>query len=244
MSTIGGRNAILESIADFTSVYQTAPKPLIFWDTCGLLEYIRFIYRKNNGINTLNAMIRVSNLVNNDDVYSVASELSMVEWDDNEPSVTKAVSEDLKRTEEYHSLAVETINSLLGSSKISEPISIYNIESMLRDIALNIATQTHFLKYDDISNATLLRAALKQPPAHKKHEIKDCAVWETMLQLCREINAVLGSCPVRIFYTVNTDDFADKSRIPNTFHHSLLADATLLNFCCALSIDDVNNLLP
>lgn len=244
MNTIGGKVVSLERIAEFAAIYQAAPKPLLFWDTCGLLEFIRFIYRKNNGINTLNSMLRVSGMINNGDVYSVASELTLVEWDENENGVVNEFRDSLVKTERYHALALDTINCLLGIGKFSEPISVYQLELLLKDIALNIAEQTHFLKYDDVTNATLLRAALKQPPAHKKHEIKDCAVWETMLQLCREINDVLQPCPFRIFYTVNTEDFADKSRVPNTFLHSLLADAALYNFDCALTIDEVSNFLP
>ena len=95
-----------------------------------------------------------------------------------------------------------------------------------------------------MANATLVRAALGEPPAHKKHEIKDTAIWETMLQLCKEINTVVPTIPVRAFYTVNTDDFADKSVSPNRFNSKLLGEASLLGFECYLTIDEVNALIP
>ncbi len=244
MNTIGGKPVSLISSADFRDIYKKEPKPIVFWDTCGLLEYIRFIYRKNNGIATLNSMLNVAKKIVNGDVYSVASELSLIEWDDNEKTVVDGLKDSLLMTESYHALAMDSINMLTGAGKVSYPISIYNLEVILKDIALNIAEYTRFICYEDVTDATVLRAALKQPPAHKKHEIKDCAVWETMLQVCHDINTVVKTCPKRVFYTVNTDDFADKSRTTPTYMSVLLSEATLLDFDCALTIDEVNGLLP
>lgn len=241
MSTIGGRTITEKSFEEFVAIYTMHPKPIFFWDTCGLLEIIRFVYRKNNGVATLNAISNLARKVTVGDIYCVTSELAAIEWDDNVNTAITDMRNSLKKTEDYHALAATTINSFIpGSAVQSDPISTFRLEDVLLDIALNIAHSSHFIKYEEIAKDTLTRVAAKTPPARdKRAEIKDCAFWETMLRLCRCINDVMpGGSPSKVFYTVNTDDFADKSRVPVVFFNELLAEARLAGFNCALIIDD------
>ena len=69
MSTIGGKTIAEEGFEDFLATYTASPKPIFFWDTCGLLEIIRFVYRKNNGTATLNAILDLVGKVANDEIY-------------------------------------------------------------------------------------------------------------------------------------------------------------------------------
>lgn len=67
---------------------------------------------------------------------------------------------------------------------------VYRLEDLLKDIALDIAQSSHFIKYEEVATDTLTRVALKMPPGKEKDaEIKDCAFWETMLRLCKDIKA-------------------------------------------------------
>ena len=52
-----------------------------------------------------------------------------------------------------------------------------------------------------------------------------------------------GGSPNKVFYTVNTKDFADKSRGNAVFFKELQSEAKLLGFSCALMIDDAVNAL-
>ncbi len=116
---------------------------------------------------------------------------------------------------------------------------------MLRDIAFNIALASHFIKYDEIATNTLARVAAKRRPAKDKQaEIKDCAMWETMLRLCSDIHAAIpAGSPKKVFYTVNTADFADKGRVPMDFFGEFKNEAAVHGFNCALMIDDAVNAL-
>lgn len=245
MSTIGGKLITYEGFDDFLAIYTATPKPIFFWDTCGLLEIIRFIYRKNNGMATLNAILDLANKANNDEIYCVTSELAAIEWDDNVDRVLQEIKEDLLKTEMYHALAAATINTILLGTVQSDPISTFRLEEVLRDIALNIAQSSHFICYKDISDDTLTRVAAKTPPAKEKDaEIKDCAMWETMLRICSDIKGTMpGGSPNKVFYTVNTKDFADKSRGNAVFFNELQSEASLMGFNCALLIDDAVNSL-
>lgn len=245
MSTIGGRAITFEEFGGFLATYMAYPKPIFFWDTCALLEIIRFIYRKNNDQNTLNAILDLAGKASRDEIYCVTSELAAIEWDDNEASVLKTMRTELEETEMHHSLAATTINTILSGSVQSDPISVFRLEDVLKDIALNIAQSSHFIKYDEVTKDTLTRVALKIPPAKEKDaEIKDCAFWETMLRLCKDINAAMpGGSPAKVFYTVNTKDFADKSRGKDMLFLQLQNEVNLMKFECAFKIDDAVNAL-
>ena len=241
MSTIGGRPIAFESIADFLSVYTSAPKPIFFWDTCGLLEIIRFIFRKNNGQNSLNAIMDLAGKVSRDEIYCVTSELAAIEWDDNESKAISVMKKGLVDAEAQHLLAAATIQAIIPGTVVnSNPISIYRLEDLLKDMALDIAQSSHFIKYDEIAKDTLTRVALKlHPTKEKTAEIKDCAFWETMIRICKEIKAAMpGGSPAKVFYSVNTDDFADKSRGTTVLYQQLQDEAAQMGFTGALLIDN------
>jgi len=241
MSTIGGRPITFEGFADFLATYTANPKPIFFWDTCGLVEIIRFVYRKNNGLNSLNAILNLAGKVSRYEIYCVTSELAAIEWDDNVATAVNEMRNNLVKTENYHALAAAAINAILpGSTVQSDPISTYRIEDLLMDLALDIAQSSHFIKYDEVTKETLTRVALKMPPGKEKDaEIKDCAFWETMLRICKDIKTAMpGGSPAKVFYTVNTKDFADKSRGAMVLFHQLEAEAALMGFTGTLIIDD------
>lgn len=240
MSTIGDRVITFEEFGDFLATYTANPKPIFWGDTCGLLEIIRFIYRKNNGKNTLNAIMDSADKVSRDEIYCVTSELAAIEWDDNEDTILNEMRTNLENTETYHALAATTINTILSGSVKSDPISGFRLEIILRDIALNIAQSSHFIKYDEVTKDTLARVALKIPHAKGKDaEIKDCVFWETMLRLCKDIKESMpeGS-PSKVFNTVNIKDFADKSSGTSAFFLHLQDEARLMGFRGTLIIDD------
>lgn len=239
MSTVGGKIITEKSFADFLAIYSANPKPILFWDTCGMLEYIRFVYRENKGVTTLNAMLDIASRIINHDIYSVTSELAAIEWDDNVGIVMDDMEKSLNRTEVCHSLAVETINKLYGFTYTSVDITAFQIKEMLRDLSLNMAELTHFLLFKDITEATLERVAMKTPPAHKKGgEIKDCAMWESMIHLCDVINmAMPDGSPNKVFYTVNINDFADRGR-GRVYFNELQEEAKQKGFYCTFDIDD------
>lgn len=241
MSTIGGRPITFEGFGDFLATYTANPKPIFFWDTCGLLEIIRFVYRKNNGTNTLNAILDLAGKVSRDEIYCVTSEIAAIEWDDNEAKALNDMRTSLGKTEVYHSLAAATINAILpGSIVQSDPISTFRLEDLLKDIALDIAQSSHFIKYEEVAKDTLTRVAMKMPPGKEKDaEIKDCAFWETMLRICKDIKTAMpGGSPAKVFYTVNTNDFADKSRGATVLFRQLEAEAIHMGFTGTLVIDD------
>lgn len=226
------------TIDDFIlNVIDKPNNPIVFWDTCTLLNIIRFIYREDGTDSQfINKVIEISNKIKNDNVFSVSCEINISEWNDNIDKTLSDFLNDLNLTTNYHKNAINVINVLKGTSKVSESLILNNLDSELQNIALSIIRKTKFLKIDsEISFNALRRVEQKDPPARRKNEFKDCAIWETMLELNRKL-IYCGLNQKRVFYTINTEDFCDKK---GSFLPKLSSEAITLGFECATKLEDI-----
>lgn len=234
-------NPIVCSISDFvTNTYNLQKKNILFWDTCALLEIIRFIYRNNGDVNTYRAINTINGYIQSDSIYSIASSITIKEWNDNEAIVTTGFRDSLVKTTDYHKNSIDVINEINSTSLVSESLHNKRLLFDLEILAQSVLSKTIFLETDEIANNSLVRICNKLPPANKKNEFKDCAVWETMRlvsELIENTKAPTDSFE-KVFYTVNTDDFIDKSREPKIFHGQLLSEASILNFICCKDINE------
>lgn len=246
MSTIDANNIRKCSLQEFTDLYTENMKPIIFFDTCSLLDFIRFIYRANDGISTLTAIQIIQQKIDNDEIFAVASELFIKEWNDNVDSAMQTTSESFKKTSEYFNLSAEVINTLMGQNvPVGIDLANYKVEDWLLGMCSNIIGKIFFIEQSAIANAALTRVANKMAPASKKQEFKDCAIWETMLALCSHINARVNPAtgPKKIFFTTNIEDFIDKAKTPRTFYTQLQSEAASHHFQCCYKATDVKQIL-
>lgn len=233
-------NPTTYSISHFVqNVYNKQKRNLLFWDTCALLDIIRFLYR-NGDVNTYRAINSINSNIQSDTIYSVASSLTIKEWNDNESKVISEIDNSLNKTSNYHKNSIDVINEINSTTYIAE--ALYN-KMLVRDLDIlsqSILAKTIFLETSEIANDSLVRVANKLPPASKKQEFKDCAVWETMKLVSQKIESAKTTSDSynKVFYTVNTDDFLDRSRIPNVFHRELLTEAAVLDFICCKQVDE------
>ena len=242
MSTIDADAVSKNSLQRFADLYKKNKKPMIFFDTCSLLDFIRFIYRANDGINTLTAIQAISQKISNDEIYAVASELFIKEWNDNFVSAMTTTSDSFKSTSEYFNLSAEVINTLMGQCiPVGMDLASFKVEDLLLGICSNIINKMYYIEQSAIANAALTRVANKKAPACKKQEFKDCAIWETMLALCSHINARISpaASPKKIFFTTNIEDFIDKAKMPKDFYIQLQKEAESHHFQCSYKITDV-----
>lgn len=245
MNKIHDTHKNLRTINDFVdSIYKKISKPILFWDTCSLLNIIRFLYRDEGNVHdTLKSIQYIADKICKNEIYSVSCDINITEWNNNIDNTLNDVRHSLQKTTDYHKNAIEAINVLYNYKKWSEPLTKYSIEFELQSIALAIIDKTYFLKVDkDIAFNALQRVKMKQPPAKKKNEFKDCAIWETMLSLCRNINMV-NPTNNNVFYTVNTEDFCCLKNEQKVFIYELTAEAVTNNFSCCNNINDVLNYL-
>ncbi|KAF2079981.1 PIN domain-containing protein [Flavobacterium sharifuzzamanii] len=242
MSKISGKSAL--SVDDFVAIYNANKKNILFWDTCSLLEIIRFLYRNGN-VNDYKILNEINALIQSDSFYSIASALTIKEWNDNEELVINSVKDSLIQTTDFHFNTINVINEINATIYESESLHDKNLVNDLVKLAESIISKTYFVETDEVANKSLERIAFRRPPANKKNEFKDCVVWETMILVSERINATKEAADnyKKIFYTVNTDDFIDKSRMPKTFHGALIAEASVVDLICCQNLKEIKNFL-
>lgn len=229
------------TIDDFVvKIYGENKKHILFWDTCSLLEIIRFLYR-GGSLNTYKNINSINKLIQRDEIYSIASSLTIKEWNDNEKNVIESFQESLSLTSKYHKSCIETINEINTTNYLSELLFDKKLKEDLILLAESIIQKTIFIETNDVAYRALDRVSFRRPPANKKNEFKDCVVWETMYLICKNIQKSKVSTDNFnfVFYTVNTEDFVDKSREPKHFHRVLLSEASVVNMICCLNSNEV-----
>lgn len=231
----------LKTVADFkANVYAANPKPVIFWDTCALLNIIRFIYReKGDFAQKYNSIKHVHDQILSGNVYSITSEIIVNEWNAHIDKTLSGFKQSLEDTTRYHLGGITVSNLLNGRTDNSEPLTGKGIEQNLLKMVKEIIDSTFFMKYDkEIAYDALQRTSGKQPPAGVKEEFKDCAIWSTMVVFCKEMNTIDPSLP-KVFYTKNTEDFCIKNSEPPIYLHSLTSEAITIGFDCCINVEDI-----
>lgn len=111
----------------------------------------------------------------------------------------------------------------------------------LENVSAEILRNTVYLETKPIAELALHRVVDKKPPASKKGEFKDSAIWETVIELGRKISSVL---PPIIFFTVNIDDFYNKGVTPHVPHRALAAEGAQYNVIIISDLIEIRNSLP
>jgi len=232
---------IRKNTCDFLyGVYLENQKDILFWDTCGLLEIIRFIYRKYTPT-TLDSIKTIHERITRNEILSVASEISIDEWNENVDKVCSKFAKDLSRTSQYHADAIAVLNSLLPErQRVSEALNQDQLEDRLLYLAMDIIEKTFFIEPDEIAQYALARVRLRKAPSKTdKQEFKDCAIWEAANEMATQVNKEFPERKI-VFYTVNTDDFADiKGDGKYVYKNDLITEAATHGLECFLTIDEV-----
>ena len=173
---------------DFVSnEYIGSPKPFIFWDTCALLDAIRFLARKGN-LSTFQAISQISTMVHNQQIYSLASELFIKEWNDHIDEAKADLLNFLKETTIKHSTTLSVVNYLYSSSYNTVSLEIHHLHDIFDTITKTIIHNTFFIaETNEIKLKAYDRVVQKIAPARKKNEAKDCTIWETILEVADNI---------------------------------------------------------
>ncbi|OJV54215.1 MAG: hypothetical protein BGO31_12745 [Bacteroidetes bacterium 43-16] len=235
-------NPHIVSILNFVqTIYQPVPKALLFWDTCALLDILRLPYR-NGSVESFRILNKIRVLIQSDELFSVASSLTIKEFNEHEGTIIAETQKSLELTDQYHSTCIDIANDVYGATYISEPSRNKGLVNVFEGLADTILSKTYFIDTPEVANLALNRIADKLPPASKKNEFKDCVIWETILKLSRDINPI-DAQNNQIFFTVNTADFFDKGRTPMHFYNHLLAEAAMSNLVCCSTLSEVDSKL-
>ena len=212
---------IMSKIAAETHI-NTEKKPIIFWDTCSLLDIVRLpLPDRNNTVDTLEKIIEIKNKIVSKDIISISSILCVAEFNDHIDNCVKVLEIESKKLSISYNNFIGFINKAnLGAPPVENTnLPIYGLEDLLCQIIQSITNETFFISEDtSFANFAHFRTTNKVPPAKKKGEYKDCYIWGTCLGIRQ--NSIDKTYPYH-FMSSNTTDYAalNKSHFVTEIHN-------------------------
>jgi len=187
--------------------------PILFCDTCALLDLIRLPYRYDSHTQAATILRSAQSIyiaTTNNIMHLILPPLVENEWNKHSNSI---LLESKKHFETLnHQIQVaNTLTEVFGKSvdyidyaSFQLPESLYNLSENL----LNISTK--LVERDDIVYKASTRTITDTAPARKGKGHKDCIIYEHSLHIMQEIRSHNITQPL-IFMTSNTKDFCDIS---------------------------------
>jgi hypothetical protein len=200
----------MPSIDEVAERIAAAGAPALFLDTCILLDIIRSTHRcLPNYAARASELLTLASKVPPTCVVIVSS-IVPHEWNTNAKSVTDDVDRHMIEMEEQSLHFHDACQAL----DISVPFGRANyghwgLVEKLRNLSQNILDRAIHLDADHESRVRAVeRVISNRPPSRNRGEVKDCAIIEECLAICRGSDAA-GFAGKRVFCTSNTRDYCE-----------------------------------
>lgn len=184
------------------------PKPVIFFDTCTLLDIVRSATRKDIHSEIVSSATTLISLF--DDKWLLATEVVNKEWQNNIDNVEREVRNAISNLHNNALMFQETLKYSPSVDKwdYSKDFKSYKLEKELRSVSDNLRKSLILIKDDE---NCILRANKRvvngiAPASKGKAEFKDCSIIEHYLELSRKLKSLNFVYPV-FFVSSNKNDF-------------------------------------
>jgi hypothetical protein len=187
-----------------------ADVPVLFGDTCILLDIIRSTKRRLRDYAERASELLGLVTVTPPRCLLVISSIIPREWETHAQEVTDEVARHLVEMQEQSSHFHDACG-ILGIPAGFERANYAGpgLPDRLRDLSRQLLESALCLDADDQSRARAVgRVVTNTPPSRKGGEVKDCTILEEYLAVCRGLQAA-GFMRKRVLCTSNTDDFCE-----------------------------------
>jgi hypothetical protein len=185
-----------------------ADLPVLFVDTCILLDVIRSIKRKlKNCASQAQGLHNAATVVPRQCVI-VVSHLVQHEWGVHQQELLDEATRHLIDLEE-HSGHFHDACGVLGIAPgfARANYAAHDVSVRLRDLSHQLLNCALVVEQDnECSNRAITRVIQNVPPSKKGGEAKDCTILEEYLAVARRLHAA-GFQKKRVFCTSNTNDY-------------------------------------
>lgn len=180
-------------------------KPVLFWDTCGLLDCLRIVGRFNKSY--LDNYSYVADRIIAGDVISVIPDTVHKELSDH----YQDVCEEALREQNKAIQGALRLMELFGKAEqeiltVKTTLAEADIVARSKSIFLGILDKTYVIQDDTVfRDFAHIRIMAKLPPAHVKQEYKDCHIWGCVT-FCANVRPDKNR---KVYYlTSNTTDYS------------------------------------
>lgn len=226
-------NPPILSLQDAIKIVDLENKPILFFDTCALLDILRICIPERHIAELDKHLIEVKRLIDNNNVICFSSKLCIKEFNDHSSSIINSYESELNKIQSPVNKYLEIVNNsnIYGNLPIIN-LNTYSMKKYFSDIVIAIVNKTNFIdEDDDFKEAAHTRVIEKKSPAKNKGEYKDCYIWETFLQLIRNRASHATNA---YFISSNKKDYCNQSDF-DKFEVDLEGDITGFNIQFALN---------
>jgi hypothetical protein len=207
----------MPSITDAANHVLAAGVPVLFLDTCSILDVIRAPAR--NLANCVEAATELLALatVSPAQCSLIVGSFVPTEWSDHEQEVLDLLNGHLQRMEDqarhFHGLCTHLgIPLAFGQPQYGASGLVPRLHDLSRQILrASIALDSH----DDTMSRAYNRVAItRRRPCRRGGELKDCTIFEECLEVCRQLHGG-GFTRKMVFCSSNTDDYCAPGVTPH-----------------------------
>lgn len=211
----------MPSIAAAESQLRADNRPILFLDTCILLDITRATYRYL-GSGYVQKAVELRTLLASAPPQCALVAASMVptEWSDNAPKVRDEVRSHLVKIQDQAVHFHDACATLGIALPFGRPFYHgVGLADSLYDLSKSLLAGSICLDRDSgCESRGVGRVVAKKPPSKQGGEVKDCIIVEECLELTRQLRAN-GFARKCVFCTSNIDDYGD----PGGGLHPILA---------------------
>ena len=198
----------MPSIDKAVELLSAANRPVLFLDTCILLDIIRSTHRGLRGYAAQASELSGRLLDSPPACLLVLSSIISREWEDNAPAVMEETSRHLRTMEEQSGHFHDACQALgIFTATPRTPYGGMGLAEALCDLSRSLIDRAVLLDADAGCRVKAVeRVVNKIPPALRKGEVKDCTIIEEYMAVCRGLQAS-GFARKCVFCTSNTEDY-------------------------------------
>ncbi len=205
-------------IADTVSQLAVDGLPVLFIDTCILLDIIRAPQRKLSGC--VRAAVELAEMQDQSICRIVASSMIQKEWETYQQKVIGELNDHLELRDQDAVAFHEACDGVQLSISFGKPsYESAGLAVKLRDLSAKLLSKAvHLLPSDETKSKATDRTLSCIRPARKGGGLQDCIIIEEYLEVSRLLQAA-GFSKKRVFCTSNAEDYQDGRQL-----HKTLAD--------------------
>lgn len=190
-----------------TAVASIPPgKPVVFFDTCALLEIMRLSERASNPGRDFDQYMYIADKIEAGELISITSELVFQEFNQHYLEELKK----LQKWEQDRREAVKRITAIMAAgtkrSRIEKGMDEMHTETRVTSTVSKIWRNTILIREEKrFLQFAYMRIKNKMAPSQNKEQFKDSYIWGTFLNFAHS----LAVCPKVFFFTLNKKDYLD-----------------------------------
>lgn len=204
------------SLSDAVDKVMYGASPVLFADTCVLLDLVRLPFRVKQTTRVkdcLSSATSILDYVRSGNLFLVAPPPVYEEWNRNSEQVRDEAERHFSKLDEHLKVA-QTIASHMGqslppivTSSLGLPLKLYDLSKNLLELAVKLEDE------DKLAPNILKRQTSFIPPARKGENPNDCKLYEHTLWVIKKLREHSFNYPI-VFITSNTRDFCENNAIP------------------------------